>query len=308
MSTDSSRTEYRHRIQRVIDHVNAHLADDLPLEALAGAACFSSFHFHRIFSFMTGETPVAFVNRLRLERAANMLQASASVSVTEIALSCGFSSSATFSRSFKKYFGVSATEWRNESKNRNAVSKNGKAPGLPGSYLEGVHDTLQTTIERDWTVTITIRQQSAFHIAYAANLSGYGYEAMDAVWKKICGWAGTRGLFGPDTRIIGISFDNPDITPADKCRYYACVTVPQGTAVNAGIGLMDLPAGTYAVAHFEGTEEGFPGVYKELYRQWLPESGYLPGNSPCYEVYASTPDQHPEGKFVVDICLPIIPL
>ncbi len=308
MSTETSLTEYKHRIQRVIDHVNAHLAEDLPLEALADAACFSSFHFHRIFTEMTGETPVGFVNRLRLERSANMLLMAPSLPITEIALSCGFSSSATFSRSFKKFFGVSATEWRDKSKNCNTESKIGKAPASGRSYIEDVESSLHTTIERSTSVAITIQQQPAYHVAYAANLEGYEKKKIDAVWQKLCGWAGPHGLFTPEAKLIDVSFDNPCITAKDKCRYYACLTVPEEIRPPAGFGVMDLPAGLHAVKHFEGYVEGLPDAYRELYGEWLPGSGYQPANSPCYAVYSSTPDTHPEGKFVMDICLPIIPL
>ena len=304
---ESSLVEYRIRIQKAIDHINRHLAEDLPLDVLADAACFSSFHFHRIFSLMVGETPADFVNRVRLERAANKLLMQSSHSITQVALDCGFSSSATFSRSFKKHFGISATQWREESKKSKTESKMGKAAASREVYIEGVQNILQSHIEGSRTMNVTITQLPTYHIAYAVNMEGYGHEKMDAVWRTICSWGGSHGLFGPDTKIIGISFDNPDITPKDKCRYYACITVPPGTVTPAGIHVMDLPGCAYAVQHFEGKEDGISGAYKELYHQWLPESGYQPANSPCYEIYLSTPDRNPEGLFVMDICLPIIP-
>ena len=67
---DFGRLEYEKRVNRVIDHIRDHLADELSLESLAAIAAFSPFHFHRIFRAMTGETLAAFVQRLRLERAA----------------------------------------------------------------------------------------------------------------------------------------------------------------------------------------------------------------------------------------------
>ncbi len=67
---NSHRLEYEKRINRVIDHVRAHLAEDLSLERLAHHAAFSPFHFHRIFWAITNETLFAFIQRLRLERAA----------------------------------------------------------------------------------------------------------------------------------------------------------------------------------------------------------------------------------------------
>ena len=60
----------RERVNRVIFHVERHLGEPLHLEELARVACFSPFHFHRIFAAFTGEPLAAFIRRLRLERAA----------------------------------------------------------------------------------------------------------------------------------------------------------------------------------------------------------------------------------------------
>jgi AraC family transcriptional regulator len=155
---------------------------------------------------------------------------------------------------------------------------------------------------------ITIKQLPPRHVAYAANLEGYGDEAMDAAWRTIIGWAGTHHMLDQDTMVIGISFDNPETTPKEKCRYYACVTVPLGTLTPAGIDVMDLPGGMYAVKHYEGNQQGIAGAYKELLGQWLPRSGYVRTASPCYEISLSTPDQLAQGIFVMDICLPIVQL
>ncbi|MFP4469190.1 MAG: AraC family transcriptional regulator [Bacteroidales bacterium] len=63
------RQEYIARINRVMDFVERNLSADLNLETLAGVANFSPFHFHRLFSAMTGETLNHFIRRARLERA-----------------------------------------------------------------------------------------------------------------------------------------------------------------------------------------------------------------------------------------------
>jgi AraC family transcriptional regulator len=112
-ATESTRREYAARMNRVIDHIQKHLNDQLNLEHLAAIACFSPFHFHRLFRAWTGETLQAFVHRLRLERAAAELVFNRPMSITAIALDCGFSGSSAFARAFKEAFGVSATAWRN---------------------------------------------------------------------------------------------------------------------------------------------------------------------------------------------------
>jgi len=111
-TVDFDRLEYEKRVNLVIDHVSAHLAEDLSLEGLARVAAFSPFHFHRIFRAISGETVFAFVQRLRLERAANALRYHGDRSILAVALDHGFSSAATFARAFKAHFGMSATDWR----------------------------------------------------------------------------------------------------------------------------------------------------------------------------------------------------
>src|SRR6185436_19932594 len=84
------RGEYDRRVNRVIDHIREHLADELPLAALARLAAFSPFHFHRVFRAVTGETVAGFVHRLRIEKAAAALRDHPGRAVLEIALDHGF--------------------------------------------------------------------------------------------------------------------------------------------------------------------------------------------------------------------------
>src|ERR1700691_6151672 len=99
-------------MNRVVDYIQNHLAEPLDLERLAAVACFSPFHFHRLFRAWMGETLQSFVHRLRLERAAQMLSFDQVQSISDIASECGFSSSSAFARAFKQAFGTSGGEWR----------------------------------------------------------------------------------------------------------------------------------------------------------------------------------------------------
>src|SRR5918994_4078300 len=82
----ANRLEYEKRVNRVVDHVHAHLAEELSLPALARIAAFSPFHFHRVFKATTGETLFGFIQRLRIEKAAVALALHRDVSVLAIAL------------------------------------------------------------------------------------------------------------------------------------------------------------------------------------------------------------------------------
>lgn len=104
--------DYLNRINRVLDYLNENYAQDLSLESLAGIAHFSPYHFHRVFKGVVGESLYKYIQRIRIEKAAHSLKYHHNKSVTEIALECGFNSSASFARTFKEYFNMSATVWR----------------------------------------------------------------------------------------------------------------------------------------------------------------------------------------------------
>ena len=120
-----NRTEdYQSRINRVMDYIEDNLSKEFTLDELAMAAHFSKFHFHRIFYSMTGETLFQFILRLRLEKAAGRLCTEPASSITEIAMDCGFSSSAGFARRFKEHFNLSATDWRRKNSNLSQTNSN----------------------------------------------------------------------------------------------------------------------------------------------------------------------------------------
>jgi AraC family transcriptional regulator len=115
----AQRGEYAQTIDRVIDYLRSNLHRPVKLGELANVACFSEFHLHRIFTAVSGETLNNFTNRLRLEKAARLLRYS-DQSLTDIALDCGFSSSATFSRAFRSGYDTSPSQFRKSGEIKNS--------------------------------------------------------------------------------------------------------------------------------------------------------------------------------------------
>ena len=106
LTTDGFKREYFSRIHRAQDFIEENLSRTLALEEIARAACFSPYHFHRLYTAITGESIYQFILRIRLERAASRLCRQPPEPVTTIAFGLGFSSSATFARAFKGFFGL----------------------------------------------------------------------------------------------------------------------------------------------------------------------------------------------------------
>ena len=107
----ATREELSRRLRRARDAAEGALGERLTLARLAREACLSTFHFHRAFTSLFGETPHAYVTRRRLERARDALVGSERA-VTEIALDHGFESPSSFSTLFRRRFGMSPSECR----------------------------------------------------------------------------------------------------------------------------------------------------------------------------------------------------
>jgi len=319
------RAEYIARINRVIDYIEANLDREMSLRSLAKVANFSAYHFHRIFKGIVGETLNHFIQRRRVEKAASMLIGNPAKSITEIAFDCGFSGSAAFARSFKETFGVSASQWRRSSgrmKNNNCKtkSKNGKLNSKPRkdfgvkSYtidLVSGNQCWRLKMDAKNEVNVEVKELPEMHVAYIRHIGPYkGNSALfESLFMKLCSWAGPRGLIRPnETQFMSIYRDDPDVTDEDKLRTDVCLTIPEDTPVDGEIGKTTVPGGKYAVGHFELLPTEYENAWNAIMGGWLCESGYQCDDRPCFELYLNNPKEHPEGKCVVDICIPVKPL
>ena len=108
---DATIETYSERVLRALQHIQGHLDESLELDELARAACFSPYHFHRVFRAMAGEPVQEHIRRLRLERAAQRLKLQ-DRSVTDIAFEAGYESHEAFTRAFHAMFGMAPLQFR----------------------------------------------------------------------------------------------------------------------------------------------------------------------------------------------------
>jgi AraC family transcriptional regulator len=99
------------RMARVMEFIDANIERNFTVADLAAVACMSPAHFARSFKATCGRSPHQFVSQMRLELAKRML-ADPHRSVSDIALSTGFSSQSNFSRAFRDATGMTPGEYR----------------------------------------------------------------------------------------------------------------------------------------------------------------------------------------------------
>jgi AraC family transcriptional regulator len=295
-----NRREYIARINSVINYIQNHMDEDLSLKTLSSVAAFSPFHFHRIFKAIVGENLNEFVKRIRVEKSADFLINRDDLTITEIALICGFSSSSTFSRAFSGYFGVNARIFRKNkpnSKDCKIYRKNEQESWFPENYSNYRAVSHQVPLG-GINFAVKIERLPELHVAFVRNMFGYskGIYSKDivAAFIKTEMWLRKNNLDPKESLELGITYDNPDITASRKCRYDAAYTLPRSFIQGEGeVGIQDVSGGLYAVSSIQLTdvknaEEAIRELGQavdQLYGQWLPDSGFKLANRPCLEVY-----------------------
>ena len=268
--------DYHERILRTLVHIQAHLDDALDLDDLARVACFSPYHFHRVFRSLVGEPVQEHVRRLRLERAAHRLKLQ-DHAVTDLAFEAGYDSHEAFTRAFHTMFGISPSQFR---------AAHQDAPDSPS----GVHyDDASGYHPPDYgdPPPVEIKTLPPQRVVFLRHTGPY--DGVHAAWSKLCGWAGPRGLLGPGARFIGISYDDPQITPPEKLRYDAAITLSRPVQPEGEFGVTEIAGGEYATFLHKGPYETMSRSYQLLLGAWLPKSNRELRDAPCFELYLNSP-------------------
>lgn len=290
---------YIERINEVIDYIELNLGNEIDLDELAQVACLSKYHFHRIFYSFVNEPLYSFVSRLRVERAAALLLTRKNT-ITDVAFSCGFNDSATFSRAFKKHFKISAMEWRKK-KNSNIRQEFKKKP----LYIYNSNMTKERIIK---TLAIEEKLLQEITIAYIRYTGAYAgnIKLFHSLHKKLMSWAVPRGLVNyPATKDIIIYHDPIGITDSDKLRISVGITVSDDVLVSGEIGKLCISKGRYIICRFELKKEEYGQAWTLVYRRIIPQKGLQPNDGYCFEMYPCNCCNKENDTTTVDIYVPI---
>jgi AraC family transcriptional regulator len=293
--------DYKQRILRVLIHIQQNLDSPLNLDDLAVIACFSPYHFHRVFKGMIGESLMGHIRRLRIERAAFHLK-TGNTSVTQIAFDAGYETHESFTRAFKSAFGLAPNAFRQRHRANAAIQA---ASGVHYQAGESIQH-FKTHRKGVHTMNIQIKNVAPKRVAFMRHVGPY--HEVGAIWEKLATWMGAQGWLCGKLEFIGLCHDDPEVTPPDKIRYDACITVPDNFVPSNDVGVQVIPGGEYAVTTHFGPYEKLTETYMEIFGQWLPRSGRELGNCPSLEIYINDPCVTPPKDLITDIYVPLQPL
>lgn len=276
------------RIERAVALLQAHLFDEPPLELakLAEAAALSSFHFHRLYRLVTGETCGQTQSRLRLAAGAKHLSAAASV--TEAALQSGFSSSQAFAKAMKRQVALSPSQLRDDPElldniiNRLSQPASGNQANPQGWLAVELVSLAPMHL-------ITVRTE---HL----------YPDLFDTYTRLF-----EAVGGPQyvEAIIGMPRDDS----AQQAGVFdsALLLSEAVTGVPDDLFWQDSAAGLYLRTRHNGSFDGLEAAVDNLYLTLLGMDALWPADTPCIYHYLDDPEMVDEEQLRTDIYLSVVP-
>ena len=115
-------------------------------------------------------------------------------------------------------------------------------------------------------------------------------------------WAERQGL--ANGQWLGYQWDNPEITSLEDCRYHVAVEAERFTPEGRSRPVQ-VPADGRGEVEIRGGIDLEPRALQWLYGSWLPRSGYVPDDHPCFEAWIGRPFAHGTEYFELHVQLPI---
>jgi AraC family transcriptional regulator len=284
---------YQNRLRKVLEHIDAHIDEDLSVENLSGVAAFSKYHFHRQFSEFFGLNVSKYIQLTRLNRSTRQL-AFRDLSITDIALSCGYESPEAFSRAFKKNLGQTPSEFRQQPQWNTWSNTYQSIRELRMNHMSEPDHSRQVNI-----ITTTDVKVAALEHRSSPQLLG------DSI-RKFIEWRKQNNLPPRLNATFNILYDDPETTEADQYRIDICAATDKEIPSNT-LGIVEkiIPAGRCAVLRHVGSDDLLRASISYLYSTWLPESGEELRDFPPYMQRVRMFPDVPEHEAIIDIFLPL---
>lgn len=292
------------RIQRTLDHIEAHLREpELCAETAASLASLSPWHFQKVFRALVGDCFKEYVRKRRLSAALDDLRGGER-RIIDLALDYGFESQESFTRAFKRQFGVTPGKARQDPSLRVTTR--------PRARITAEH---LTHLNRGMTMEPTIVESKGMTLAgisarFISILSPdrTNHVVIPALWHRYIDQAGQvpakKG--GVDWGVCealpaGVARSHPD-----ELLYTAAAELEEeGGALPAGFELKEIPPGRWAVFIHKGSLERLGYTMDYIYGSWLPKSGHELRDGPDLERYDCRKFRPPAEDSELELWVPI---
>jgi len=283
--------DYYSIIQDAVNYIEENLTSKLTLEDVSNTAYFSMYHFHRVFSAMAGSSIKDYIRARRLTKAAYEL-VNTNKRIIDIAIEYQFESQESFTRAFKKMYGITPGRYRQNKKHFILMQKK-KLRKIRLNYLKGGITLQAKIVERSEFKAVGMRY-------YGANKNN----EITELWNKFVNRIREIKNRVEHKTSLGVCEYVPNLTDESQFGYIACVEVSSLDEVPEGMVGQVVTSNKYAVFTHKGPVDRLGDTYEYIYSTWLPKSGYEPAPAHDFELYDDRFNLGSENS-QMDIYIPI---
>jgi AraC family transcriptional regulator len=283
---------HRSQIGRAQRYIRLHLTEAVSLARLAREAGASTFHFARLFQAYLGETPFEFIRRIRLATALRMLQEDGDASVTEIALSIGYETSAAFNKALRKALNSSPTDFRKLGKEvQNTLIYDLSQPRQPKE------------MDVNFTDDFDIVTRPMTHYVYLERRGPFS-EVAPPLWGEFL--PHLQQLRSDEVReYLGVSGVDKSRAGEDAMIYQAGVALARKLQrVPDGLQEKSIRSGRYARFLLKGPYTQIWPAFDRVFRI-LSEQKVTLRPEYCIENYVNDPQTTPEDQLKTELLVPV---
>lgn len=264
--------DWLEKMNGALDYIEDNLTGEIHLEEAAKRACCSSFNFQRMFSFMADVSLADYIRRRRLTLAAMELLTTEE-KVIDVALKYGYESPVSFARAFYAIHGMNPSEVR---------KPGGKVKAYPRISFE-------ITIKGVEAMNYCVKELGEMRlVGFKERMSMNNEEN----FKRIPEFWNEMGPTGKFEEMMSFN-DNEALaclgvcTNEGKAEFDYYIATGSSKEIPSHMEELIVPAGTYAVFECIGKmPEGQQRVWKRIFTEWLPSSGYELTDGPQVEWYS----------------------
>ncbi len=287
---------YTDRIEKAINFIEHNLTKDIKLFDIAQEACFSLYHFHRIFHSITGCSIKEYIRKRRLSEAALEVLYGKS-KVIDIAYKYRYETPETFSRAFKQQFGKSPRNYRLDQSN--------------GHYFKSFTFNEYAFKKGDKSMEPEMKIIPEFKVVgYKINTTstdGQNFKDIPEFWQKMLSDDCKRlhkikDIINPNIS-YGICADMKD---DGSFSYIIGFQVSSFENAEKSMHCETIPEAKYATFTAKGEMPGsIQNTVKYAYGEWLPKSSYELASTPDFELYDENRMKNPKTA-ECDIFIPVM--
>ncbi|WP_299105745.1 AraC family transcriptional regulator [uncultured Tenacibaculum sp.] len=277
---------YKNRLQQVVSYLRTQYNEKISIENLEELSNFSYRNLQRIFKAHYNETIGAYVTRVKVESSAKLLLFTNN-DIKEIAEKVGYADVQSFSKSFKKHFGITPAIYR--TKKEELFKKHSK----------------EITIMPFFEDRIAVLETKK--VVYKTFKGDYYSTKIDEVWNQLIDEISQENIDVDTLESFGIIWDEPIISESITYNYDACLVIEDILEIPDGkFKIKTIPSQEYAVFTHIGNYHSISKTYDKIFGSWLFSTNREISEKPFLEFYTKH-ESHTENpnEYETEIYVPL---